>query len=92
MKLLISWLAAVNACAFVMFGLDKWFAIRGMWRISERALFGVALLVGSPGAMLGMAAFHHKTLHKTFTMGMPLILALQAALCLWLWKKGHLPF
>ena len=86
MSPLFAWLAAVNVLAFVLFGLDKWFAVRGMWRISERTLFTVALLGGTAGALLGMSAFCHKTRHKTFTLGMPAILLLQSALGIWLWK------
>ena len=86
MSPLFAWLAAVNVLAFVLFGLDKWFAVRGMWRISERTLFTVALLGGTAGSLLGMAAFRHKTRHKTFTLGMPAILLLQSALGIWLWK------
>ena len=86
MSPLFAWLAAVNVLAFVLFGLDKWCAVRGMWRISERTLFTVALLGGTAGALLGMSAFRHKTRHKTFTLGMPAILLLQSALGIWLWK------
>ena len=86
MSPLFAWLAAVNVLAFVLFGLDKWFAVRGMWRISGRTLFTVALLGGTAGALLGMSAFRHKTRHKTFTLGMPAILLLQSALGIWLWK------
>ena len=86
MSPLFAWLAAVNVLAFVLFGLDKWFAVRGMWRISERTLFTVALLGGTAGALLGMSAFRRKTRHKTFTLGMPAILLLQSALGIWLWK------
>ena len=66
MSPLFAWLAAVNVLAFVLFGLDKWFAVRGMWRISERTLFTVALLGGTAGALLGMSAFRHKTRHWYF--------------------------
>ena len=75
MSPLFAWLAAVNVLA-----------LRGMWRISERTLFTVALLGGTAGALLGMSAFRHKTRHKTFTLGMPAILLLQSALGIWLWK------
>ena len=85
MSPLFAWLAAVNVLAFVLFGLDKWFAVRGMWRISERTLFTVALLGGTAGALRGMSAFRHKTRHKTFTLGMPASLLLQSALGIWLW-------
>ena len=40
-------------------------------------LFLLAALGGSIGALLGMKVWHHKTLHKTFSIGIPAILVLQ---------------
>ena len=40
---------------------------------------------GSIGALLGMKVFHHKTLHKAFQLGVPLILALQIIIPFGLW-------
>ena len=57
--------------------LDKWKAKKNLWRIPEATLFMVAILGGSIGSLLGMYAVRHKTKHLTFTVGMPLILALQ---------------
>ncbi len=51
-----------------------------MRRISEKTLFLYALLGGSPGAILGMWTFRHKTLHKRFQYGLPLILLAHLAL------------
>ena len=42
--------------------------------IREAALLGLAVLGGSIGAWLGMKVWHHKTLHKKFRFGVPLIL------------------
>jgi uncharacterized membrane protein YsdA (DUF1294 family) len=47
-------------------------------------LFGAALLGGSAGAWAGMYLFHHKTRHWYFVVGMPLILAVQAAAVIYL--------
>lgn len=74
MKLLIIYLAVVNIAAFMLMGIDKRRAKRGAWRIPERTLFLPAILGGSPGAILGMQVFRHKTRHRQFTIGMPLIL------------------
>ena len=46
-------------------------------RIPERNLFLGAIAGGSLGALLGMRVFHHKTLHRSFRIGIPLILAVQ---------------
>ena len=78
-KLFDSYLLIINAVAFVTFGIDKFKAKRRAWRIPEKTLFGLALVGGSIGAMVGMLAFHHKTKHWSFVVGMPLILALQVA-------------
>ena len=88
--LLALWLALINLTAFFVFGIDKWKAKRkasheSTRRVPERTLFLLAALGGSAGALLGMRAFHHKTLHKTFRFGIPAILALQIILPLGLW-------
>lgn len=70
----------INAGTFLLFGLDKKRAVRGRWRISERTLIGAAVLGGSPGALLGMKVFHHKTRHKKFRYGIPFLVVLQAGL------------
>ncbi len=81
---LVLWVLAASVIAFAMMGADKRRAKRGMWRISEKALFLAAALGGSPGAVLGMRVFHHKTRHWYFRFGMPAILIAQAALILWI--------
>ena len=62
-------------------GIDKQKAKHGKWRISEKTLIGAALLGGSIGAILGMNIFRHKTKHPKFSIGLPLILAVQIMLC-----------
>ncbi len=77
MKIFICYLLVINLVAFLAFGLDKWKAKRNAWRVKEATLTGLAVIGGSVGALLGMKVFHHKTLHKKFTIGIPLILAVQ---------------
>lgn len=60
-----------------MYGIDKWKAQRKRWRISEKMLLFLAIIGGSVGALAGMYTFHHKTLHKKFVFGVPLILMIQ---------------
>ena len=90
--LLWIWLIAVNAAAFLVFGLDKWKAKRkakneAVRRVPEKTLFLLAILGGSVGAILGMRVFHHKTLHRRFRYGLPAILVLQLALATWIaWR------
>ena len=51
----------------------------------EKTLLLLAALGGSVGALLGMKAFRHKTLHKAFRFGVPVILILQVVLPFGLW-------
>lgn len=67
----------INLTAFIMYGVDKRKAVRHKWRIPERTLIGIAVFGGSLGALLGMITFHHKTRHKQFTIGVPVIIAVQ---------------
>ena len=77
MKYFILYLLIINAIAFVLMLIDKQKAKKKQWRIPERVLFGSAIVGGSIGAILGMYTFRHKTKHTSFTVGMPIILALQ---------------
>ena len=54
------YLLAANAVAFLVFGIDKWKAVKGRWRIPEKTLLLFAAAGGSPGALAGMFVFHHK--------------------------------
>ena len=78
------YLLAVNGIAFLLMGIDKWKARRGAWRIPEKVLFLFPLLGGSPGGILGMHLFHHKTRHWYFKWGFPILLIAQAVLGIWL--------
>ena len=77
LHIILIYLVAMNVVTFFMFGIDKWKAKRSKWRISEAVLIGLAVLGGSVGALLGMKVWHHKTMHKKFKYGIPLILIVQ---------------
>ena len=81
------YLATINLVAFFMYGIDKWKAKRSKWRISETALLVLAVVGGSIGAWLGMKTWHHKTLHKKFRFGVPLILATHILLLIYILNK-----
>lgn len=82
---LLIWLAGVNIVTFALYGIDKHRAKKGRWRIPERTLLLLLpLLGGSVGGILGMAAFHHKTRHWYFRVGLPVIFLLQAAAAVYL--------
>ncbi len=84
--MLIGYLLLVNAIAFVLMLADKQKARKKKWRIPESTLLLFAVLGGSVGALAGMYAFRHKTKHLKFTMGIPVILAVQIVLIIILIK------
>jgi uncharacterized membrane protein YsdA (DUF1294 family) len=81
MNVLIYYLIVINAVTFTVYGIDKWKAKQSKWRISEATLMILAINGGSIGALLGMKVWHHKTMHKKFKYGLPLILLAQITLC-----------
>ena len=79
-KILIIYFVTINVATFLTFGIDKWKARQAKMRIREAALLILAVLGGSIGALLGMQVWHHKTQHKKFKYGLPLILLAQIVL------------
>ena len=79
MQWILIYFAALSVIGFAMMAADKRKAVRAKRRISEKALFTIAWLGGSLGVYLGIFAFRHKTKHKKFTVGVPFIMAAQAA-------------
>ena len=77
---LLYYLIVINVVTFLVYGIDKWKAKQGSWRISEATLLMLAVIGGSIGALLGMKVWRHKTQHKKFKYGLPLILIIQIIL------------
>ena len=74
------WILIINTVAFVTAGIDKYLAKKNKRRISESTLFTIALAGGAVGEYVSMKLFHHKTLHKRFMIGLPVIIAVQLIL------------
>lgn len=77
MEYLACYLAAVNILLCALMGTDKLLAKLQKRRIPEKALFALAVLGGALGGTVGMYSFHHKTLHKSFAIGFPLLTIVQ---------------
>lgn len=87
MKYLYFYLIIINAVGWLIMLIDKQKAKRKAWRIPEATLMGVAAIGGSLGSLIGMYQFRHKTKHRKFTIGIPLILIIHAVLMLLLLSK-----
>ena len=86
-EIVIDYLVVMSLLTFAAYGMDKRKAKKGQWRIPEKTLLLLAVLGGSLGALLGMYVFHHKTQKTKFVIGVPVIIAVQAAVAggfLWL--------
>ena len=69
------YLIIINAAGFILMLADKARAKKDLWRIPEATLMGVAAAGGSLGVLVGMYTIRHKTRHKKFTVGVPILLA-----------------
>lgn len=74
---IITALIVLNFATFAAFGIDKFKAENGYWRVQESTLLALALLGGTPGAYAGRSAFRHKTRKQPFNSQLFSITVLQ---------------
>ena len=72
----------VNFIAFILYGYDKFIAGSNKLRVPEKTLHGLALVGGSPAALIAQKFFRHKTVKKEFQIIYWLIVFVQLML-LW---------
>lgn len=77
MKYFLMYLAIISVIAVIMTVSDKSRAKKHKRRIAEKTLFGTAVLGGSAAMYLTMLSVRHKTKHKRFMIGLPLIMIAQ---------------
>ena len=63
---MVWYLVGVNILAFVIYGIDKYYAIHKKYRVSEYRLFLFSICGGAIGSLIGMKVFHHKTRKLVF--------------------------
>ena len=86
-SILLTTIALMNLITFIVYGIDKFKARRGKWRIPESTLFLLAIVGGSIGAWVGIKVWHHKTLHRKFKYGIPMIILAQTAMATYILLK-----
>jgi uncharacterized membrane protein YsdA (DUF1294 family) len=84
-----AWLGSISLVTLAGYAHDKIAAVRGWRRIPELTLHLLALLGGTPGALVGMRLFRHKTLKGRFRLVLLGILVLQVAAALLLQHRLH---
>lgn len=78
-KILIIYFILINTLAVLFTIIDKRKAIKGRFRISEDFLMTVAFIGGAAAEYVTMRVIHHKTKHKKFMIGLPLMILLHIA-------------
>ena len=82
-------MTVINVMSFIMYGLDKYFAVKGKWRIREVTLLSMSAIGGGIGSLIGMLLFKHKLSKRYFRFLIPIsILLYWLALFYILW---HMP-
>lgn len=80
------YIAAISLFAFIITVFDKVRAMRGGWRVKEATLLFVSALGGSVAMLLTMLLIRHKIRKKKFMLGIPLIILLQTAAAVGIWR------
>lgn len=83
-NLFLYYLIFINVLSFLLCIYDKYAAKKGFRRISERTLMWSSVLGGSVVMFVTMRLIRHKTLHKKFMIGIPIIIFLQIAVVMFL--------
>lgn len=84
------YLGVISLISVIVCVADKSRAKKGKWRVRESTLFLLSALGGSLAMYITMLAIRHKTLHKRFMIGIPLIIIIQTAAVVLLYLKNPL--
>lgn len=84
--LTLSYIAIISLISIIITAKDKIRAIKGGRRTPEKELLTLSALGGSLAMLLTMLIIRHKTKHKKFMIGIPLIMILQAIALFYLYK------
>lgn len=73
-KFLLTYFAVMGLIGMFMTFADKQFSIRKKWRIPEKILLLQGFFGGAIGMYIAMHFIRHKTQHKKFMIGLPLMI------------------
>lgn len=76
--IMLTYIALISLISVAATAIDKASAIDGGRRVPERTLLLLSALGGSVAMLCTMLIIRHKTRHKKFMIGIPLIIVLQA--------------
>jgi uncharacterized membrane protein YsdA (DUF1294 family) len=76
----------LSVFGFLAIAYDKAQAIKRKWRVSEVFFFCLSACGGAFGVWLGMKMFRHKTMHLSFRIGIPILLAWNLFALYFVWE------
>ncbi len=86
-NILLVYFIAISVVAVAVTIYDKFAAVRGKWRVSERALFTVSAIGGGVAMLTTMLFIRHKTRKLSFMIGIPAVIVLQLAVVVFVLVK-----
>ena len=84
----LAYFLIISAVSVFACMLDKHNAKYGKWRISEKTLFLLSVLGGATAMYVIMRLIHHKTRHKRFMIGLPMIILFHIVIIYLLFFRG----
>jgi len=83
---LLAYLIAINIATFLLYGYDKLISSGDKLRVPELNLQALALLAGSPSALIAQKFFRHKTIKSSFQLVYWGIVLIQVGVLVWIYK------
>ena len=74
LTILLVYMLIVNSYCFILMGMDKRRAKGHKRRVPEKDFFVLSAVGGAAGCWLAMRIYRHKTKHRSFVVGIPLLL------------------
>jgi uncharacterized membrane protein YsdA (DUF1294 family)/cold shock CspA family protein len=87
LQTLLAYLVAINITTFLLYGYDKFISKGERLRVPELNLQALALLGGSPAALLAQKFFRHKTIKESFQIVYWIIVAIQFGMLVFMLKN-----
>jgi uncharacterized membrane protein YsdA (DUF1294 family) len=79
---MVQYIVFINLIGFFIMAADKYKAKHRKWRIAESTIWFISIIGGAIGTTAGMRLFRHKTKHRSFRYGLPLIAVIEAMTCI----------
>ncbi len=87
---LLAYLVSINIATFLLYGYDKFISSSDKLRVPELNLQTLALLGGSPLALVAQKFFRHKTIKSSFQLVYWGIVFIQVGVLIWIYRYNNI--